>query len=114
MLGPDQCGPNLLIWRPADDPRNLFNCAPKDILAIAGSGRAAGRVAEDENAEGDGGESTSSHAAPSAAASQRFIPVPVCLLAMYARQACRRILFDDDAFGVGHAVGAGRTCVAWT
>lgn len=93
MLGPSQCGPNILIWRPADDPRNLFNCMPKEILAVAGGGKTSGRPdaaadaetppGDDTGADGPGGEDHVSLSAP-----QRVSPVPVCLIA--ACWHCRR------------------------
>lgn len=93
MLGPSQCGPNVLIWRPADDPRNLFNSAPKDILAVAGSGKAAGRPEATVDADAPPGEDTGADApdaegSASTSAPQRLIPVPVCLIAARLYHQC--------------------------
>jgi len=87
MLGPSQCGPNVLIWRPANDPRNLFNAAAKDILHVSGGGKATERAEtggneEDANDADEAAEETGSQATAVSSASQHLLPVPVCCLAL--------------------------------
>lgn len=89
MLGPSQCGPNVLIWRPASDPRNLFAGAGKDILCVGGGSRGVGRAQavghEDEDGDGDeAAEETGSQATAVSAASQRVVQLPVWLPALPA------------------------------
>jgi hypothetical protein len=84
MLGPKYCGPNALVWRSVDDPRNLHKI-PRNKVKVLGSG---GRQVQERNEGATNGADTAKD--ESAVAKGDGMETPCTILPVRSPYICLR------------------------